>query len=382
VFFAVIPFNNLLVLWLGGQAYFVVYISLIIADDRHSGIFLSCTTMICAIIFQCMAALALVVVNREVTASEYVGVIANSICIIIALFLFCIPTMHRLLRMIISASFICKMIVLYSYILTLTFMLIYKFNMTSLYENIYIVIMGVILFCISNAAVVYYEQKISMKNQELAIYQKNLPRYEALISDIRASQHEFSNRLQTLEMLPQTCHTYEELCDALAKYTKTYAKPLHAYPLLQINLPLLAAALYNLSLRAESTGIIVKFDVASPQIHSKVPETELADYTSILLQNAIEACDSGDNIYIQMESSDSEFTFEIRNPVSQKYTTEELASFFSKGTSSKQKNHGEGSNHGLGLYYLNNQLHKNGGAVSVNCLEFSGKYWMIFKMRV
>ena len=93
---------------------------------------------------------------------------------------------------------------------------------------------------------------------------KNLPIYESLINEIRNSQHEYSNRLQNLQTLSSTCTNYDELKKCIQTYTYEYSKPLHAYPLLQIDKPLLAATLYNLSCQAEKKDIGIQFEIRNP----------------------------------------------------------------------------------------------------------------------
>ena len=235
----------------------------------------------------------------------------------------------------------------------------------------------------ANSCILYYDQKLYAREQALIAYQKNLPIYEALIGEIRSSQHEYSNRLQSLQFLSESCNTYDELVAALHKYTEAYSKPLHSYPLLQIDMPLLSASLYNLSSRAEKKEIAVRYDVVSENIHSHAPEEELSDFCCILLQNAIEACSSGDSIYIHMSSTEEYFSFEIRNPTKEFYSQKQISQFFKKTYSTKQNLQKEDEiPHGLGLYHLLNQIIKYNGKISADCISFNGEYWMIFKLIV
>ena len=64
----------------------------------------------------------------------------------------------------------------------------------------------------------YYDQQLFQKQQELLSYQKELPVYQSLVDSIRANQHEFSNRLQYIQNLPRVCKDYESLCQAIKKF--------------------------------------------------------------------------------------------------------------------------------------------------------------------
>ncbi|MBQ9984169.1 MAG: GHKL domain-containing protein [Lachnospiraceae bacterium] len=224
---------------------------------------------------------------------------------------------------------------------------------------------------------------MNIQKQQLASYQKNLPIYESLIKEIRDNQHEYSNRLQSLQNLATTCEDYESLKKSIQKYTYQYAKPLHSYPLLQINMPLLAATLYNLACRAESNGITIQFDVTSEKLISNVSEIELSDFTSTLVQNAIETCTNGDNIYIHLSCTNEHINFEIRNPVDRFYSPQEIALFFKKGYTTKSNiEKTDCVPHGIGLYNLMKHVNEKKGTVGADCVTYNEKHWIIFRLLI
>ena len=232
---------------------------------------------------------------------------------------------------------------------------------------------------IVNICILYYDQNNYKKEQELLSYKKNLPIYETLINDIRSSQHEFSNRIQSIINLSVICDDCETLKENLLKYSTDFSKPLQAYPLLTINMPLLAASIYSLAAKAYELGINVQFDILSNNLKSNAPENVISDLAAILLQNAIEASSSGNEIYILL-SSDEKTKIEIRNQVDRKVSPEELSSFFKQGYSTKNKS--DSKKHGLGLYYLKKQIHKYNGNVTVNCSNFNDKNWVCIQVEI
>ena len=62
-----------------------------------------------------------------------------------------------------------------------------------------------------NVCLIYYENTLKYKDQILEYYKKNSEIYKSLVDEIRSRQHEYSNRIQTLNTLTVTCKTYEEL---------------------------------------------------------------------------------------------------------------------------------------------------------------------------
>ena len=192
----------------------------------------------------------------------------------------------------------------------------------------------------------------------------------------KSSQLQVYNNI--LSLLPVTCKDYETLCTALKEHTREYSHPLHAYSLLQTNMPLLSASLYNLMNRAAKNEITVHFDVVSSQLKSHAPEYILADLSCILLQNAIEECVPDDYIYVFMETRGEQFYFEVRNPSRRSYTRQELLHFFDKGVSSKPAS----ANHGLGLFYLKSMIDKYDGTVGCECVSFDETFWTVFKFQI
>ena len=168
------------------------------------------------------------------------------------------------------------------------------------------------------------------------------------------------------------------------------------YPLLQINMPLLAASLYSMASHAQEKGIALQFDIVNAVLESHAPEHELTDYITILTQNAIEACKAGDTIYALLDSKDGAVRYEIRNPVPAMISPEEIGNFFKRGYSTKQTQadsdaaskradsaaYGQADDkRGLGLYYyLQTNVTKSGGSVGADCVCYEDSYFIIFRL--
>lgn len=368
--------------WILNQTIFIIYISQFVINKKNEGIFLAFATLILVVILQFIAAFILSVsVSSEALYSDYIGIVGNLIGLLLAIALLRFSPIQKIYLNIILARFVYKTLLLYSYVTLFVLLLFFKYDIMDLYNNVYVILSIILLLMLSNTCILYYDREVSRRNQELIEYQKSLPIYESLIKEIRTNQHEFSNRLQNLERLPDTCKTYEEISSALKKYTKSYKKPMRAYPLLTVNMPLLAAALYNQSIRAEESGILVHFDVVNQKLNSRVSENQLTDFANILLQNAIEACSDGDNIYVHIESDDIQTKIEIRNPVDRQITLDELNSFFNYGFSTKSTENND-SSHGLGLYFLKKEMDKYHGNIRTNCIKYQDSYWIIFSIEI
>ena len=294
--------------------------------------------------------------------------IANIILSVLTPVLFLVPALRNMYDRIRYAALPFRLILINSYMVLLFLLLSFKLNLLTLYKD---EISAVIYCCTAlflvalNFWLLYYDQRTRLQQQAINSYQKNMPLYDSLIQEIRANQHEYVNHLQSLANLPVMYKDYDSLSKALQSYAQEFSSPLENYPLLQINMPLLAASLYSLADHAQEKGIKLQFDIVSAILESHVPEHELTDYITILTQNTIEACKEGDTIYALLDSKDGSVHFEIRNPVSAMISPEEIGNFFKRGR---------------GLYDLQTNVLKAGGSVGADCVNYDGTFYMIFTL--
>lgn len=366
-----------------GQLIYLTYIWLVYKRKNPvSGALLFSVTYILAAMLQFVAAALMSILPFTIpeAALPYAG---NLLTLLLAVLLHLIPPVCNLYERISHAAKPYRFIMINTYIVLFIIMLVLKLNPTDLFSNTSVILSAVLFLVAANACILYYDQKLNARNQELVSYQKNLPIYKSLIDDIRASQHEYSNRLQSLRFLTETCKTYEELREALNKYTEDYSHPLHAYPLLLIDKPLLAASLYNLALRAEEVPVTIQFDVVAHRLQSQAPESVVADLTCILLQNAIEACKPGDSIYVHLSSDNGRTRFEVRNPSAVHYSAREINNFFRKDYSTKKdRSKEDGLTHGLGLHHLLKEVQKYDGTIGADCILFHEVEWVVFCLTI
>lgn len=369
-------------IWLLTLGLYLIYVLSLTQGRLINRLLLYCISYITIFLIQVTITFILSFCNITYN-DRYISLIGNPLTIFILLIILSFTPYKKLYGFISKAANIYKILLINTYFVCAATLLYMKLMASDFYQNISYFITTVALIIAFNACILYYDQKLFLEHQQLVSYQKNLPIYKSLIDEIRASQHEFSNRIQNLERLPYICKDYDSICTALLKNTNDYKKPLRAYSLLQLNMPLLAATLYNLYIQAHEQNITILFDISSPNIESYAPEYELSDFISILTRNAIEACEPGDKIYTRIVSTKGRLHFEIRNPIKQQLSTTELSQFFQKDYSTKVNHLKEdGLEHGLGLYYLSNEITTYNGTIGINCSQYDDCYWIIFDLEI
>ena len=383
-------------MWVFGLLLYLVYIFATIKDTAlnrfllfmlvHGGIFL----------LQC-AILGIMYFVFRITSFNTISIslLGNFLTFVSAVLFFQMPFTKHLFDHVKQASFLLRILVLNTYLVVLFCLAFFKIYPRQIYEILSLVITLLTLLAAINIWILYYDQRTRLQQQEIDSYQKNMPIYDSLIQEIRANQHEYANHLQSLANLSVMYKDYDSLSKALQSYSLEFSNPMANYPLLQINMPLLAASLYSMASHAQEKGITLQFDIVNAVLESHAPEHELTDYITILTQNAIEACKAGDTVYALLDSKDGAVRYEIRNPVPAMISPEEIGNFFKRGYSTKQTQAGSDAaseradstaskqaddKRGLGLYYLQTNITKAGGSVGADCVCYEGSYFIIFRL--
>lgn len=376
----IIPEKYNILLLITGQVIFFTYILYRYSDTMLNRFFLFIlsfgTTLLCQLIVMCLFMLFSL---SLFPGYEYIML---NFCTFILIFLICrIFPVHNIYNLLINSSLPLRCIYTDTYVILLSFLLMGKLNLQNLYSKYIFVFVSITLLAAANICIIYYDQKMFYQQRELLSYMQKLPIYETLVDDIRTSQHEYSNHLQTLRALPLSCPDYNSLCHALEQYTLQYSSHLNNYPLIQINMPLLAAALYSLFSSAEQKGISILFNIYSTVLKSTLPEYLLTDYVCILVNNATDACQKNDSIFIYLSSSNGKTRFEIRNPSTIYYSPNKISQFFQSGYSTKNSDVSP-RKHGYGLYYLLKNITKAKGDIGASCIKYNNQYQMIFFIEV
>ena len=383
-------------LWCFAQIVYLIYFCSLIRETPLNRFMLFCLVHCSMLVLEGFTAVPLLLCMKMFAPSDtQMTFLANFLVLFITILVFHIPFVKGLYDKIRQGRTPIRFILLNSYMVLLFALLFNKIHPGNTYQA-YVVFFCLGLFLLAlNLWLLYYDQRTRLQQQEIDSYQKNMPIYDSLIQEIRAGQHEYANHLQSLANLSVMYKDYDSLSRALQSYSQEFSNPMANYPLLQINMPLLAASLYSMASHAQEKGITLQFDIVNAVLESHSPEHELTDYITILTQNAIEACKAGDTVYALLDSKDGAVRYEIRNPVPAMISPEEIGNFFKRGYSTKQTQSGSDAaseradsaasmqaddKRGLGLYYLQTNVTKAGGSVGADCVCYEGSYFIIFRL--
>lgn len=219
------------------------------------------------------------------------------------------------------------------------------------------------------------------QEKELQMYRMYVKPLEGLIREIRSKQHEFDNHLNAILNMHITMETYEELVKEQSNYIRQITKERDdSYlNLLKISDKVLAGFLYS-KLMAVKDMVSVTLMVGSHEILTNVPECDLIEVVGSLFDNAVEACEKEKRkLRLFLISEGEHFIFEIKNE-HEPLPIEQMAKFFERGYSTKQKE-GEGRR-GLGLWNVRRIVEQYKGVLLVENEEIEGKNYICFRVKL
>ena len=217
---------------------------------------------------------------------------------------------------------------------------------------------------------ILFAMRSKKKEQTLHYYETYLPILDEMILNIRKTQHNHNNAIQAIASLPQSAPDYDSLASALERYSDYMAKDTIPTRFLHFENKLLAALLYNKYCLATEKEIQLNVTIHNYFYESHLTEFQIVDLCGILLDNALEASQINDTLFVEIGASIQNNTFSPRPPFAitvknpgPEATQDFIDKIFSVGYTSKATSSEE---HGLGLPYIKSLLRKRHGYIEIS----------------
>lgn len=189
-----------------------------------------------------------------------------------------------------------------------------------------------------------YAQKRSAEIKRVTMLEQYIPVIEELITQVRARQHEFNNRLLAISAVAQTSDSLEQVKSEIAELTTGLQLDISEKSLLNCDSKIIAGMIFSKMKYAEMKRIMVVSEITASLKGKAIRELDVVEIVGILIDNAIEASNAGDTIYIKIEHSDGGLSVLVSNPYIMQSATD-FVRMFRRGFSTK----GEGGVRGHGL---------------------------------
>ncbi len=230
------------------------------------------------------------------------------------------------------------------------------FDATKTSDHLLTITGTILTLLIINLFVGIYMQKHSAEKKRIILLEQYIPVIEELITQVRARQHEFNNRLLAISAAAQTASSLEQAKAEIAELTAGLQFDITEKSLLGCDSKITAGMIFSKIKYAETKKIKVVSEITAPLKEAAMRELDVVEIVGILMDNAIEASNTGDIIYVNIEHHNDGLSISVSNPYEMQSTTEFIR-MFRRGFSTKA---GSGAR-GYGLANVKEIAERQGG---------------------
>ncbi|MCR4955276.1 MAG: GHKL domain-containing protein [Lachnospiraceae bacterium] len=254
----------------------------------------------------------------------------------------------------------------------------YKMDIQAYFGILIYIVSALIVLSLINWEVFSNQKRLAEKEKELHAYETYLPIINELIDQVRIRQHQYDNHIQAIRMLPVTCTDYDALVSKLAEYSDYIADGFSDTTLLKMNNKVLAGFLFSKYCEAIHKNRNLQIQLKKIDIQTSVPEHDLVTILGILIDNALEAIEENDVIFLVLNSQDNRCQIRISNKC--QILNETIQNnMFNKGYTTKPNSD---KKHGLGLYNLKKLVDEYHGKIIVSNEALDEANYLVFEIDV
>ncbi|MBN2558473.1 MAG: GHKL domain-containing protein [Clostridia bacterium] len=314
-------------------------------------------SVIIIIVIQLIAILPTYLIFGRIEATFIPGLVAQSIGLAAVLVCYRFLPVHLLYRLTGKKNKIIKILLLNIFVLVICVLFYWYLNIEGMIENIITFVSVSLLLVILNGVIISNGLRNEQEEKELIIYKKYMPVIENLTDDIRKRQHDFSNHVQAIKAIPLLYDDINTVREKMDLYCAELNDDIENKELLLLDNKILAGFLFSKFQEAKEKDISIRYNLSN--VKFKLMDFEFIEILSILLDNAVEACESGEEVQLSLYCKMGFGTIEVVNPT-EPVGMDELDNFFKKGYSTKAP-----GKRGYGLSRLSDIVKKYNGEIEV-----------------
>lgn len=372
--FEILPTDNIVVLLF--LIFAVLLLSSIFFGSKSSGT-VFCGTMaafsiflfikcLCVILFAvCGAADILLLLGSRIAA----------LCLLIVLgFTPFFGLIHRLVQ---KSDFTVLIVSANIAVLLVAVLSILSFDVDKMIAHLWVIIILILAALLLDSILLFLHQRRTQEQKRIQMIEQYVPIVEELISQVRARQHEFNNRMMAIEAAVACAGTLEEAQREIVALTRSIGISPNDRELLSCDSKMIAGMLFGKMKQAEAADRHIELSLHGLFKKTVTPETEWIEAIGILLDNAIEASPKGSVIFLSSKKRVDFLELTVSNPAPPLSNTEFMA-LFGKGVTTKAIRDG----HGFGLYNILRMTERYHGKILTRNESILDENYVVFGIRM
>ncbi|KOR90170.1 sensor histidine kinase [Paenibacillus solani] len=260
-------------------------------------------------------------------------------------------------------------------------MMVYaNFETSFVTQNLLLILIVFSLVISMNIWMIYEYFKRSRQDKRISAIEQYLPVIDELVSEVRARQHEFHNKLLAIHSIVETASSLPEARSQISAYTQDVILNSDVREILQLDSKVIGGFLYTKMKMAELKKMTILPHIHVRLVSMRTEEHQLVEILGVLIDNALEASYPGDTIIVTAKRAEQGELTEITvmNPYPPK-TSIDFKQMFAKGYTTKNRSH---NTRGYGLYNVEQIVLQHHGKIIARNTEYQGIPYLSIGVRI
>lgn len=315
--------------------------------DRKSNSYIFCGTMAVFSIYLCVKCICVALAAFCTASNTLLPISSGVMSLCFVLLLLYTPLFYRIREFVQIGDFIVWTVSSSITVLLMTVLSVLSFDLERFLTHLWLIAILFLGLLLLDSILLFFHQRRMQERKRIQMVEQYVPIVEELISQVRARQHEFHNRMLAVEAAVATADTLEEAQMEVAALSKNINLSLNDRELLSCDSKIIAGMLFGKMKQAETMNVQVELQLHGLFKKTVTPETEWIEAIGILMDNALEASPEGSIIYVESRQKAGYLELLVSNPAPAMSNTE-FMNLFGKGVTTKSSRDG----HGFGLYNI------------------------------
>lgn len=264
-------------------------------------------------------------------------------------------------------------IMLVNTLIAIALLVIYaNFDTAILLKNMLYIAIGLSFILLINVWIVVEQRNTAKREKRIDVIEHYMPVIDELVSEVRARQHEFDNKLLAITGIVETAEDLTSVKEQIRSYTQNVVIEENLKDVLLSDSKVIAGFLYTKSKLAGFKKIQMKTEIHTDFQGIRVEEYEIVEVLGILLDNAIEACQPHDEVHVLINRVADQIEIQVSNPHEFMPNTT-FMEMFEKGYTTKNF---QSKARGFGLYNVKQIVLQNDGKLITKNTEIDGRNYV------